>query len=216
MGGLVEKVIPRNATIPTAKAQEFTTFKDGQTAMSVHVVQGERELVSDCRSLARFELRGIPPMVAGAARIRVTFQVDADGLLAVAAREQTTGAETRIEVKPSYGLSDDEITSMLRDSFNHAADDAMRRALREAQVESQRLVEAVQVALSEDAALLSESEKKHIEALVARLQSVIMGDDRRAIDDAMNALNKGSEEFAARRMNQSVHRALAGKKVAEI
>jgi len=216
MGGLVEKVIPRNSTIPAARAQEFTTFKDGQTAMALHVVQGERELVSDCRSLARFELGGIPPMVAGAARIRVTFQVDADGLLSVTAREQTTGHEAHVEVKPSYGLSDDEITSMLKDSFNHASDDAFRRALREAQVEAQRLIEAVQSALREDAALLSESERGHIDACFARLQGVMMGDDRRAIDDAMDALGKATAEFAARRMNQSVQRALSGKKLSEI
>ncbi|MBU0750792.1 MAG: Fe-S protein assembly chaperone HscA [Gammaproteobacteria bacterium] len=216
MGGLVEKVIPRNSTIPAARAQEFTTFKDGQTAMVLHVVQGERELVSDCRSLARFELRGIPPMVAGAARIRVTFQVDADGLLSVNAREQTTGHEAHVEVKPSYGLSDDEITSMLKDSFNHASDDAFRRALREAQIEAQRLLEAVQSALREDAALLSTLEKAHVENLVARLQGVMIGDDRRAIDNAMDALNKGTGEFAGRRMNQSVQRALAGKKVSDI
>ncbi len=216
MGGLVEKVLPRNSTIPAARAQEFTTFKDGQTAMALHVVQGERELVSDCRSLARFELRGIPPMVAGAARIRVTFQVDADGLLSVNAREQTTGHEAHVEVKPSYGLSDDEITSMLKDSFNHASDDAFRRALREAQVEAQRLIEAVQSALKEDVQLLSNMESAHIESLLARLQSVIIGDDRRAIDDAMDALNKGTAEFAGRRMNQGVQRALAGRKVSEV
>lgn len=216
MGGLVEKIIPRNSTIPIARAQDFTTFKDGQTAMSLHVVQGERELVSDCRSLARFELRGIPPMVAGAARIRVTFQVDADGLLSVTAREQTTGHEARIEVKPSYGLSDDEIAAMLKDGFSHAADDAFRRALREAQVEAQRLVEAVQSALQEDAHLLSEQERAHIDACVARLQAVMIGDDRRAIDAAMDALSKATVEFAARRMNQSVQRALAGKKVEEL
>ncbi len=216
MGGLAEKIIPRNATIPVARAQEFTTFKDGQTAMALHVVQGERELVSDCRSLARFELRGIPPMVAGAARIRVSFQVDADGLLAVSAREQTTGHEAHIEVKPSYGLSDDEIAAMLKDGYTHAPDDAFRRALREAQVEAQRLVEAVQSALREDAHLLSMLERAHIDNCLARLQSVLVGDDRRAIDAAMDALSKGTAEFAARRMNQGVRRALAGRKVAEM
>ncbi|NWG31682.1 MAG: Fe-S protein assembly chaperone HscA [Rhodocyclaceae bacterium] len=216
MGGLVEKIIPRNSTIPVARAQDFTTFKDGQTAMALHVVQGERELVSDCRSLARFELRGIPPMVAGAARIRVTFQVDADGLLSVTAREQTTGVESHIEVKPSYGLSDDEIAAMLKDSINHAADDAFRRALREAQVEAQRLVEAVQSALREDAHLLTDAERAHIDNCLTRLQSVLVGDDRRAIDAAMDALSKATEDFAARRMNQGVQRALAGKKIEEM
>jgi len=216
MGGLVEKVIPRNSTIPIARAQDFTTFKDGQAAMALHVVQGERELVSDCRSLARFELRGIPPMVAGAARIRVTFQVDADGLLSVHAREQTTGHEAHIEVKPSYGLSDDEIAAMLKDSFTHASDDAFRRALREAQVEAQRLAEAVQSALKEDAHLLSTLERAHIDNCLAKLKSVLVGDDRRAIDAALDALSKGTAEFAARRMNQSVQRALAGKKIEEM
>ena len=216
MGGLVEKIIPRNSTIPVARAQDFTTFKDGQTAMALHVVQGERELVSDCRSLARFELRGMPPMVAGAARIRVTFQVDADGLLSVTAREQTTGHEARVEVKPSYGLSDDEIAAMLSDGVSHAADDAFRRALREAQVEAQRLIEAVLSALREDAGLLSTMERAHVDGCLARLQSVMIGDDRRAIDEAMDALNKGTAEFAARRMNQSVQRVLSGKKVEEL
>jgi molecular chaperone HscA len=216
MGGLVEKIIPRNSTIPVARAQEFTTFKDGQTAMALQVVQGERELVSDCRSLARFELRGIPPMVAGAARIRVTFQVDADGLLSVTAREQTTGHEARIEVKPSYGLTDDEVAAMLKAGFSHAGDDAFRRALREAQVEAQRLIEATQSALREDPNLLSILERAHIDACVARLQAVMIGDDRRAIDDAMDALNKGTAEFASRRMNQSVRRALSGKRVEEL
>jgi molecular chaperone HscA len=216
MGGLVEKIIPRNSTIPIARAQEFTTFKDGQVAMALQVVQGERELVSDCRSLARFELRGIPPMVAGAARIRVTFQVDADGLLSVTAREQTTGHEARIEVKPSYGLTDDEITLMLKDGYNHASDDAFRRALREAQVEAQRLVEAVQSALKDDAHLLSTLERAHVDSCLAKLQTVLIGDDRRVIDMAMDALSKGTAEFAARRMNQSVQRALAGKKMEEM
>jgi molecular chaperone HscA len=216
MGGLVEKVIPRNSTIPIARAQEFTTFKDGQTAMAIQVVQGERELVSDCRSLARFELRGIPPMVAGAARIRVTFQVDADGLLSVTAREQTSGREARIEVKPAYGLSDDEIASMLKDSFSHAGDDAFRRALREAQVEAQRLIEATQSALEDDPALLSTLERAHIDAAIDRMRSVMIGDDRRAIDEALRDLSAATNEFAARRMNQSVQRALAGRNVDQI
>jgi molecular chaperone HscA len=216
MGGLVEKVIPRNSTIPVARAQEFTTFKDGQTAMAITVVQGERELVSDCRSLAQFELRGIPPMVAGAARIRVTFQVDADGLLSVTAREQTTGHEARIEVKPSYGLTDDEIAGMLKDSFSHAGDDAFRRALREAQVEAQRLIEATQSALLDAADLLSTLERAHIDAAITRLQAVMIGDDRRAIDAAMQALGSATNEFAARRMNQSVQRALSGRKIDQI
>ena len=216
MGGLVEKVIPRNSTIPIARAQEFTTFKDGQTAMAIHVVQGERELVADCRSLARFELRGIPPMVAGAARIRVSFQVDADGLLSVTAREQTSGREARIEVKPSYGLGDDEIAGMLKDSFSHAGDDAFRRALREAQVEAQRLVEATQSALQDDADLLSVPERAQIDAALTRLRAMMIGDDRRAIDDAMQALGAATNEFAARRMNQSVRRALAGRTVDQL
>jgi molecular chaperone HscA len=216
MGGLVEKVIPRNSTIPVARAQEFTTFKDGQTAMVIHVVQGERELVSDCRSLARFELRGIPPMVAGAARIRVTFQVDADGLLSVTAREETSGREAHIVVKPSYGLGDDEIAAMLKSGFNHASDDAFRRALREAQVEAQRLVEAVQSALKDAEGLLSTLERAHIDACLARLQAVIIGDDRRAIDQAMDALSKGTNEFAARRMNRSVQKALSGKNIDQV
>ena len=213
MGGLVEKVIPRNSTIPIARAQDFTTFKDGQTAMAIQVVQGERELVSDCRSLAHFELRGIPPMVAGAARIRVTFQVDADGLLSVSAREQTSGREARIEVKPSYGLTDDEIAGMLKDSFSHAGDDAFRRALREAQVEAQRLIEATQSALQDAGQLLSTLERAHIDAAVTRLQAVMIGDDRRAIDAAMQALGSATNEFAARRMNQSVQRALSGRSI---
>ena len=216
MGGLVEKVIPRNSTIPVARAQEFTTFKDGQTAMAIQVVQGERELVSDGRSLARFELRGIPPMVAGAARIRVTFQVDADGLLSVTAREQTTGREARIEVKPAYGLSDNEIAGMLKDSFSHASDDAFRRALREAQVEAQRLIEATQSALQDAGELLSTLERAHVDAAVSRLQAVMIGDDRRAIDAAMQALGSATNEFAARRMNRSVQRALSGRRIDQL
>ncbi|MGB4767406.1 MAG: Fe-S protein assembly chaperone HscA [Rugosibacter sp.] len=216
MGGLVEKVIPRNSTIPVARAQEFTTFKDGQTAMSVHVVQGERDLVSVCRSLARFELRGIPPMVAGAARIRVTFQVDADGLLSVSAREQTTGHEARIEVKPSYGLTDEEIATMLKESFSHAKDDASLRALRELQVEAKRLLEAIQSALASDAQILSVDERRQIDAAVTELDALVDSDDKPVIDMAMAALSAVTEEFAARRMNQSVQQALAGKNIDQV
>ena len=216
MGGLVEKIIPRNSTIPVARAQEFTTYKDGQTAMAIHVVQGERELVSDCRSLARFELRDMPPMVAGAARIRVTFQVDADGLLSVSAREQTSGKEARVEVKPSYGLSDDEVAGMLKDGFSNAAADVQRRALREAQVEAQRLLEAINAALKEDAHLLEGAERTRVDADMEKLKSVIEGDDKAAIDAAVHQLSHTTEEFAARRMDQSVKRALAGKKLEEL
>ncbi len=216
MGGLVEKVIPRNSTIPAARAQEFTTFKDGQTAMAVHVVQGERELVSDCRSLARFELRGIPPMVAGAARTRGTFQVDADGLLSVAAREQTTGVEASITVKPSYGLSDDEVASMLKDSMEHAKDDAFRRALKEAQVEAERLIEAVRAALVSDGELLSPEEKARVEAAITKLHSTALGENRRHITLAMDDLEAETKDFAARRMDKSIRRAFAGKTVDEI
>ena len=216
MGGLTEKVIPRNSTIPTARAQEFTTFKDGQTAMAIHVVQGERELVSDCRSLARFELRGIPPMVAGAARIRVTFQVDADGLLSVSAREQTTGIEASVTVKPSYGLTDDEIAGMLKDSLEHARDDAMARALKEAQVEARRMIEATEAALREDRHLLNDAEAARIVASIDKLRETVAGDNRRQINLAMDDLGFETQEFAHRRMNQSINRALAGRKVDEI
>jgi molecular chaperone HscA len=184
--------------------------------MAIHVVQGEREMVSDCRSLARFELRGIPPMVAGAARIRVTFQVDADGLLSVTAREQTTGVEASIAVKPSYGLSDDEIAGMLRDSLDHAKDDALARALREAQVEAERLVEATEAALAEDPHLLSEAEIAKIRSAIARLKDTVAGDNRRLINLAMDDLGFETQEFAHRRMDQSIKRALAGRKVDEI
>ena len=216
MGGLVEKLIPRNSTIPVARAQEFTTFRDGQTAMALHVVQGERELVTDCRSLARFELRGIPPMVAGAARIRVTFQVDADGLLAVTAREQTSGVEARIAVKPSYGLSDDEVANMLKDSLNHSKDDALRRALKEAQVEAQRLIEAVQSAMRSDRDLLTDDQYAVIETAAARLQAVALGEDRRQIAQAMNDLEAETREFAARRMDKTIRQAMTGKRIDDI
>lgn len=216
MGGLVEKLIPRNSTIPVARAQEFTTFRDGQTAMALHVVQGERELVTDCRSLARFELRGIPPMVAGAARIRVTFQVDADGLLAVTAREQTSGVESSIVVKPSYGLSDDEIANMLKDSMAHSKDDAARRALREAQVEAQRLIEAVQSALKNDRELLSDEQYSTIENAMTRLKAVALGDDRRQISSAMSGLEEVTRDFAARRMDKTIRRAMTGKRIDEV
>jgi molecular chaperone HscA len=216
MGGLVEKIIPRNSTIPAARAQEFTTFRDGQTALAVHVVQGERELVSDCRSLARFELRGIPPMVAGAARIRVTFQVDADGLLAVSAREQTSGVEASVTVKPSYGLSDDEIAGMLKDSMAHTKDDAFRRALKEAQVEAQRLIEAVQSAIKSDGELLSDDERARVDAAIVKLQATALGENRRHLTLAMDDLEAETKDFAARRMNKSIHRALAGKNIHQL
>ena len=216
MGGLTEKVIPRNSTIPTARAQEFTTFKDGQTAMAIHVVQGEREMIADCRSLARFELRGIPAMVAGAARIRVTFQVDADGLLSVTAREQTTGVESSINVKPSYGLSDNEIAGMLQESLAHAKDDAMARALREAQVEAERMIEATEAALAEDAHLLNEAEIAKITATIARLKELAQGDNRRQINIAMDDLGFETQEFAHRRMDQSIKKVLSGRKVDDI
>jgi molecular chaperone HscA len=216
MGGLTEKVIPRNSTIPTARAQEFTTFKDGQTAMAIHVVQGEREMVADCRSLARFELRGIPPMVAGAARIRVTFQVDADGLLSVTAREQTTGVESSVTVKPSYGLSDDEIAGMLKDSMEHAKDDAATRALREAQVEADRMIEATEAALAEDAHLLNAAEIAKIQGAIEKLRTAAAGDNRRQINIAMDDLGFETQEFAHRRMDQSIKRVLSGRKVDDI
>lgn len=216
MGGLVEKVIPRNSTIPCARAQEFTTFKDGQTAMAIHVVQGERELVTDCRSLAKFELRGIPPMVAGAARIRVTYQVDADGLLSVSARELRSAVEASIIVKPSYGLADDQITQMLQDSFQSAEADMVARALREEQVEAERIVLATQSALDEDAGLLSEDERTQVLALMQTVRQNAGDTDHLAIKAAVDALAHGTEEFAARRMDRSVRTALSGKKLDEI
>ncbi|MCN4144001.1 MAG: Fe-S protein assembly chaperone HscA [Thiohalomonas sp.] len=214
MGGLAEKVIHRNTTIPVARAQDFTTFKDGQTAMAIHVVQGERELISDCRSLARFELRGIPPMVAGAARIRVTFQIDADGLLSVSAREESSGVESRIQVKPSYGLSDGEIESMLKDSFSYAQDDIDARKLREEQVEAGRVVEALQAALVEDGeALLSADERSTIRQAIDELIEISKGSEQRAIKLKIESVDKISANFAQRRMDASINKALAGKKV---
>jgi molecular chaperone HscA len=214
MGGLAERIVPRNTTIPCAKAQEFTTFKDGQTGMSFHVVQGERELVADCRSLARFELKGIPPMVAGAGRVRVTFQVDADGLLSVSAQEKTTGAEASVTVKPSYGLGDADIERMLRDSYEHAREDMHARALNEHRVDAQRLLDATRSALAEDGPLLNAEERSEIDEKIASLDKVLSARDPRAIKVASDALNKATEEFAARRMNAGVRRALAGKNVA--
>ncbi len=216
MGGLVERIIPRNATIPCARAQEFTTFKDGQTALAVHVLQGERDLVSDCRSLARFELRGIPPMTAGAARIRITYQVDADGLLSVSAREMSSGVESSITVKPSYGLTDEEITKMLLDSVKLADYDKQQRALREEQVEADRTVIATEAALAVDADLLSTAERAAIEGLMNAVRVQKDGADHEAIRKAVEALSKGTEAFAARRMDRSVKNALAGKALDEI
>lgn len=217
-GGLAEKIIPRNSTIPTARAQDFTTFKDGQTAMTIHVVQGERELVNDCRSLARFTLRGIPPMVAGAARIRVTFQVDADGLLSVSAREQTTGVAAQIEVKPSYGLDDAAIAQMLKDSMSAAGSDAAARARAEAVVEGQSLMDAVEAALAEDGDLLEDSERAAIDAALAALSgSLNDGDaDAAALRAAAQALGQATDSFAGKRMNRTIQKALTGKKIAEI
>jgi molecular chaperone HscA len=216
MGGLVEKVIPRNSTIPVARAQEFTTFKDGQTAMAIHVLQGERELVDHCRSLARFELRGIPPMVAGAARIRVTFQVDADGLLEVTAMETASAVQARVEVKPSYGLGDEDIARMLQDSMGTAEADLQARALREQQVDAQRLIEATAAALAADADLLGAAEFAEVEARLAALRAVAAGDDAEAIKAAVDALAHATEEFAARRMDRSIRAALAGRRVDEV
>ena len=211
MGGLVERVIPRNATLPVARAQDFTTFKDGQTAMSIHVLQGERELVSDCRSLAKFELRGIPPMAAGAARIRVTFQVDADGLLSVTAREQSSGVVADIVVKPSYGLSEDEITNMLKSSFGLAEQDKQARALREAIVDAERLIEAINAALAQDGHLLNANEKSAIESQVQALKTTSQRADKDSIIEAVEALNHATENFAGRRMDASVKQAFAGQ-----
>jgi molecular chaperone HscA len=216
MGGLVEKIIPRNTTIPVARAQEFTTFKDGQTALAVHVLQGERELVSDCRSLARFELRGIPPMVAGAARIQVTFSVDADGLLHVEAMEQSSGVKTGIEVKPSYGLTDGEIEGMLRDSIDYAQKDLESRRLREQQVEAERVIEALRSALEADGdALLNPDERETVESSLARLVEISTSDDHIQIQQGIEALEKACEFYVERRMNASVTKAMSGHSVDE-
>ncbi len=213
MGALVEKIVPRNATIPVTRAQEFTTFKDGQTAIAIHVVQGERDKVADCRSLARFELRGIPPMPAGAARVRVTFQVDADGLLSVSAREETSGTEAAIVVKPSYGLSDADIARMLEESFQHAADDMAARALAEAQVEADQTITATRRALETDGDLLTPEERAAIDAALAETLRCREGADHRALVAATAALNAATGEFAARRMDRGVARALTGRQI---
>ena len=216
MGGLVERIVPRNQTIPTAMAQDFTTYQDGQTALALHVVQGERDLVADCRSLARFTLRGIPPMAAGAARIRVTFTVDADGLLNVSAREQGSGVEAQIDVKPSYGLSDQQIAQMLQDSFSTAQTDMRARALVEARVDADRLVLATRSALTADADLLAAGERATIEAAIAALQVSAAGDDAAAVEAASKALAQATEAFAAQRMNRGIARALSGKNIATL
>lgn len=217
MGGLVEKIIPRNTTIPVAKAQEFTTFKDGQTAMTVHIVQGERELVDDCRSLGRFTLRGIPPMVAGAAHIRVTYQVDADGLLSVTAMEKSTKVQASIQIKPSYGLTDEEVTEMIKSSMTNAKQDMEARQLAEQRVEADRVIDSVVIALQEDGAeLLSVDEFKGIEAELQKLIYAKQGTDRQAIQQGIKDLDIATQEFAARRMNLSIQKALAGKAVDEV
>ena len=216
MGGLVEKIIPRNTPIPVAMAQDFTTFKDGQTAMAIHVVQGEREIVDACRSLARFELRGLPALVAGAARIRVTFSVDADGLLSVSARETQTGVEAHVTVKPSYGLTDEEIMRMLSDGTGNAAEDMKERALREEEVESRRLIESTVGALASDADLLSKDEENHIRDLITKLLTAIDSHEIEVIKALEKNLTQATESFAERRMDRAIARALSGKSVTEI
>jgi molecular chaperone HscA len=216
MGGLVERIVPRNQTIPTAMAQDFTTYQDGQTALALHVVQGERDMVADCRSLARFELRGIPPMAAGAARIRVTFTVDADGLLTVSAQEQLSGVQAQIDVKPSYGLSDDDIARMLKDGFATAQQDMQARALAEAQVDADRMVLATRSAMQADPELLEGAERQDIEALISALQQQRSQGDAAAVEAATQALAQATEAFAARRMNKGIAQALAGKNIATL
>ncbi|HLP43288.1 MAG TPA: Hsp70 family protein, partial [Fibrobacteria bacterium] len=216
MGGLVERIIPRNSTLPVARAQDFTTFKDGQTALSLHVVQGERERVSDCRSLARFELRGLPPMAAGTARIRVTFQVDADGLLNVSAREQSLGIEASVVVKPSYGLGEGEIAAMLRDAHTHAALDAKRRTFAERKLEAEKLLESLAGARrTEGEGWLTPEETFRLEARIAELKDTLQGESAEAIHGATEALNRFSMPLAARRMDKAVHHALQGREAAD-
>ncbi|MEF3194242.1 MAG: Hsp70 family protein, partial [Halothiobacillaceae bacterium] len=216
MGGLVEHIIPRNTTLPVARAQEFTTFKDGQTAMSLHVLQGERDTVEDCRSLARFTLRGIPPMVAGKARVRVTFQVDADGLLTVSAREKTSGVSAEIQVKPSYGLTEEEIERMLRDSFEHAGEDIAARRLREARVEGRRILEAIESAMATDGDLLTDIDRPIIEGARELLARAIEGQDPDAIVEAIGQLESAAQPFVERRMNRAVSLVLAGHSLSEV
>ena len=213
MGGLVERIVSRNETIPTAKAQDFTTYQDGQTALALHVVQGERDLVQDCRSLARFELRGIPPMAAGAARIRVTFTVDADGLLSVSAKEQISGVKAHIDVKPSYGLSDEQIAKMLQEGFATATQDIQARALVEARVDADRMLLATQSALNLDGHLLTADERSNIDGLMDALRQQKDSQDAAAIEASTQALAKGTENFAAQRMNRGIRKALAGQNV---
>jgi molecular chaperone HscA len=216
MGGLVERIVPRNQTIPTAMAQDFTTYKDGQTALALHVVQGERDLVADCRSLARFELRGIPPMAAGAARIRVTFTVDADGLLNVSAKEQVSGVEARIDVKPSYGLSDEQIATMLKESFSTAQEDMRARALIEARVDADRLLIAIHSALDADGDLLTSEEREAVDIAMQALDVARLGDDAGSIEAVSKSLANATEAFAAMRMNRGISQALAGKNIENI
>jgi len=216
MGGLVERIVPRNTAIPTALAQDFTTYQDGQTALALHVVQGERDLVADCRSLARFTLRGIPPMAAGAARIRVTFTIDADGLLSVTAKEQVSGVEAKIDVKPAYGLSDDQIAQMLQEGFATAQQDMQARALVEARVDADRLLVATRSALAVDGDLLTEDERQQVDALMQALKTIAAGNDAAAIEAASTALAKGTEGFAAQRMNRGIQQALAGKNIQDV
>jgi molecular chaperone HscA len=217
MGGLVEKIIPRNTTVPVSRAQVFTSFKDGQTAIAIHVLQGERELVAECRSLARFELRGIPPMAAGAARILVEFEVDADGLLSVTAVEQLSGVRAQVDVKPSYGLTDTEIESMLQDSLAHAGEDMAVRRLREQQVEAQRVIEALRAALADDGdVLLDPRERRRIEEALRALEEVAAGDGPEVIKAATDAVEKTCERYVERRMNKSIRKAIAGRRVEEL